>query len=347
MKKLVSRVTDLLNFTAIAGLLLAYISPYVNPQEFWPIAFFGLNFQLLGIFNLLLIALWIKRKKKRVVYNILVLLIGLPYLNRNFQFNNSTLPEEKFSIVSFNTHVQRVYNGGNTTNAIENYLKENDIEIAVLLEWLDAKGTISKTAYPHQQFVQLNTKRNKNRYGLNFVSKYPIAHWEQIRYSNFSNNLAAFFDVELDDQTIRVVAVHLQSNGVNSSDYQEFITGIDNKEEVQRRAKMLIGRLKNSFQKRASQVKIIEEVIEESPYPVLVVGDFNDTPQSFAYETLRGKRKDAFVEQGSGMGPTYRKPIELLRIDYILFDEQFTCTSFKETSEIESDHKLLQASFTY
>jgi endonuclease/exonuclease/phosphatase family metal-dependent hydrolase len=346
VKKILSRFTDLINFTAITGLLLAYASPYVNPQDFWPIAFFGLNFQLLGIFNVLLIIIWIKRKKKRVFYNLLVFIIGLPYFNRNFQFNNEPLGGEKFSIVSFNTHVQSVYNGGNTTQDIQDYLIDKDVELAVLLEWLDGKGSISKDAFPHQQFVALNTKRNKHRYGLNFVSKYPIAHWEQIRYSNFSNNLAAFFDVALEDQTVRVIAVHLQSNGVKSSDYQEFITGIDNK-KVQQKAKRLIGRLKDSFQKRASQVKIIEEVIEESPYPVLVVGDFNDTPQSYAYETLRGQRKDAFVEQGSGMGSTYRKPIELLRIDYILYDEQLRCTDFIETAAIESDHKLLQASFTY
>jgi endonuclease/exonuclease/phosphatase family metal-dependent hydrolase len=104
-------------------------------------------------------------------------------------------------------------------------------------------------------------------------------------------------------------------------------------------------RLKTQIQRRSEQTKTVVEAINESPYPVIVMGDFNDTPQSYTYQQLKEGRKDAFIEKGSGWGATFLKPFPVLRIDYILHDEELECTSYKCISDIESDHALVEASF--
>jgi endonuclease/exonuclease/phosphatase (EEP) superfamily protein YafD len=73
----------------------------------------------------------------------------------------------------------------------------------------------------------------------------------------------------------------------------------------------------------------------------------NDTPQSFTYELLQKGRKDAFIEKGNGWGATYLKPFPLLRIDYILYDEELTCTDYKRIQAAQSDHALVEASFRW
>ena len=121
---------------------------------------------------------------------------------------------------------------------------------------------------------------------------------------------------------------------VNDKDYRNY-------------AVKFVSRLRTSFDKRAEQTRLVKEAMADCPYPIIVLGDFNDTPQSYTYEQLRDGRQDAFIERGRGWGATFLKPFSLLRIDYILHDKELKCTEFSSTSEIASDHKLIQAGFTF
>ena len=326
------------------GLLLAYLSPFVDPQDFWPIAFFGLTYKAWLLVNIILLILWISFKKKLWLYNALALLIGIQYAAREYQWHDQDPKEEDLAIMVFNTRVQQVYDGSNTSEEINQFLMDSKVDVGILVEWLDKQGTIDKQSFPHQQMVAINTSRDRHRYGLKLVSKYPILNWERLEYPHYSNNVTAYFDLEVGEQIIRVIGTHLQSNSLVASDYQKFIN-LDFDQEYKEHAKSVIGKMRSAMIRRAVQVEKIIEVIEESPYPVIVLGDFNDTPQSYAYQKLKGDRKDAFVSRGKGWGSTYLKPFPLLRIDFMLYDEAFECTAFRTSDHIESDHKLLLAHF--
>lgn len=335
---------DLLNAAAILGLLISYLAPYVDPLDFWPISFFGLTFKFWLVLNIGLLLLWIFLRKKRWMYNGLFLLLGYSFIARNIQFNSPKPLPEDFKVATFNTAVQQIFSEGNTSESIDKYLAENKVDVAVLIEWLDKKGKISKKHFPHQQFAELYAYRNQYNYGLKLVSKHKILHWERIKYNHITNNLAAFFDIEIKGTVVRFVAVHLQSNGISSKDYHKLVN-VELDDEYKEYALDFVKSLKVPIQRRSIQTKTVLEAIENSPYPVVILGDFNDTPQSFTYQQLKQGRKDAFIEKGSGWGATYLKPFPMLRIDYILHDDELSCTSYKCTREIRSDHALVQASF--
>lgn len=99
--------------------------------------------------------------------------------------------------------------------------------------------------------------------------------------------------------------------------------------------------MKHAFLMRSKQVDAIKEFIDKSPYKVIVCGDFNDSPTSYAYRTISGNLKDAFMEAGSGLGRTYVGPMPSLRIDYILGDESFTFYNYYAKSFPFSDHKMV------
>jgi endonuclease/exonuclease/phosphatase family metal-dependent hydrolase len=69
--------------------------------------------------------------------------------------------------------------------------------------------------------------------------------------------------------------------------------------------------------------------IAEIEGPLLVVGDFNTTPQSENYALLRRQLRDAFLDSGRGFGFSYpatpkfgiRLPWPLVRIDYIFHSD--------------------------
>ena len=109
----------------------------------------------------------------------------------------------------------------------------------------------------------------------------------------------------------------------------------------------ILGNIRQAFIKRAEQVEILRNEIENSPYPVIVCGDFNDTPVSYTYKNLKKDLKDSFVESGKGMGTSYQEFILPLRIDFILHDQKLLSDGYQVRDVDYSDHKPVQANLWF
>ena len=175
--------------------------------------------------------------------------------------------------------------------------------------------------------------------GLVTLSKYPIIDKGEIRFSG-SSNLVIFSDIKINNKlTIRVYNCHLQSYSIDPEDYNitdpsEFEA---DKQEIER-ARKITFKLKSGFIFRASQARKLADHIGKSPFPVIVCGDFNDTPVSFTYSKVRGELKDAFVESGWGVSNTYNGKLPSFRIDYIFTDKMFTPVNYIRDKVDFSDH---------
>lgn len=90
---------------------------------------------------------------------------------------------------------------------------------------------------------------------------------------------------------------------------------------------------------RAAQVKEVRELIDTTSHPVILAGDFNDTPHSYVYTAMKGDNlEDSFDEAKFQMGGTFFRTLGLLRIDYIFHSKHFkTLTYYSERSDL-SDH---------
>jgi len=87
--------------------------------------------------------------------------------------------------------------------------------------------------------------------------------------------------------------------------------------------------------------------------PVILTGDFNDTPNSWVYELFDDKLKNGFATAGWGLGTTYgeyslkqRAPhelsfliIDVLRIDHIFCSRQFEIKKAHVLPFSDTDHK--------
>ena len=117
------------------------------------------------------------------------------------------------------------------------------------------------------------------------------------------------------------------------------------KENIKKSILGIITRMKNSYQKRAEEAGVIKEHIIQSPYPLIVCGDFNDTPLSYSYHAIKGKLTDAFSRSGKGIGNSFVK-IPTLRIDYILHDNEFKSTNYQRHNQVLSDHYAVSCEIT-
>ena len=140
-------------------------------------------------------------------------------------------------------------------------------------------------------------------------------------------------------EVIRVFNLHLQSNSISALTDKVAAEGNIQEKETWLNIRGIVGRFKRAAQLRARQAEEIALKIAQSPHPVIVGGDFNDTPQSYTYHTLVKELNDTFKQCGRGIGSTYSGKIPALRIDYVLSSKHFKSIRHKTyTRRTFSDH---------
>ena len=148
-----------------------------------------------------------------------------------------------------------------------------------------------------------------------------------------------FTDLLINSDTIRVYNCHLQSYRLREAEINT-IDSIDFNNHPKTKEKLMVLSLKfkEALIKRAEQAATLREHLNKSPYPVIVCGDFNDTPVSFTYRTVKGDLEDSFTQSGKGTANTYHGKLPSFRIDYILYSPIFISFNFKVSSINHSDH---------
>ncbi len=175
-------------------------------------------------------------------------------------------------------------------------------------------------------------------WGVAIYSKYPIIGSGHIDFHGTSNSVI-WADIAVQRDTVRVFNAHLQTTSITATD-QEYIENMDFVGDSTRSAKMkqIIGRMRDNYVIRAGQADSLSANIKISPYPVVVCGDFNDTPMSYAYRRINKQLRDSFREAGNGYGYTYRGFFDMLRIDYIMHSKTIECVEYASPSFDWSDH---------
>ena len=333
---LINKLLYLINSISLLTLLLSYLSPYISPTFFWPISFFGLVFPILYLVNLAFFIYWLIGFKKPMWANLIILLIGIGNISNYFGTSpNSNSSEENTKVLSYNVRLFNRYGWIPKENVRENifaFFTEEDADILCIQEFY-TPNEIPDLNYPYRH---IGLQNKKSQWHMAIYSKYP-----QIKKKTVSikgermNNTCIYSDMIINEDTIRVYNIHLASNWFKNSDYL-FIQN-PQKEKIKEGLKGIASRLKNSFIKRAEEVAVIKEHIKTSPYPIILCGDFNDTPLSFAYKSIKGDLVDAFTVCGKGIGDSFVK-IPALRIDYIFHDEELKSSNYKKHKKVLSDH---------
>ncbi len=344
VRKIVKHLLKAFSILAAACLLLSYLSAFISPAKFWPIAFFGLFFQVFLLANIFFLVFWIIVKKKFFIAHLAVLLLGIPYLGSFIQLRGKpdTVNENALKIVSYNVHTFNAMLGENTGTDIAKFLNDEDVDIACLQEFFTYTDKQPKEQdftqllhnLPHNHIFYNVTKRNSS-FGLAIFSRFPIVGRGEFRFPESSNG-AIYADVDVNGKIIRVYNNHLQSNSFNLS---KTLSRFSKEDERINELVNASYKIKAAFVKRAEQVDRISSHITSSPYPSIVCGDFNDTPVSYTYRTMKGKLNDAFKTAGRGVPSTYRGFFPSFRIDYIFYDNSMNANNFEVLSNITySDH---------
>lgn len=358
-----------INIVLIVSLFISYSAQWISPRHFWPIAFFGMAYPALAILNFLFVIHWLFRRRKFVIYPAISILLGISMISRfvgtgsNVELSNAST----FKVLTYNVHVFGRYikdHQGEThfeRNEIIKFVKEQQPDILCMQEFRnlnkgDKENNIqlfSEQCGFKYHFEERYTKKSTSFFQVIF-SKYPIKNSGCISSITGEDEITAtYIDVEITGKIIRVYNTHLQSYKISSDTYliRNSLNNLDvskteNQEKITRTSKHFAKKFKKAFEKRASQIDALKQHMDQSPYPIILAGDFNDTPSSYAYGQLRHDLDDAFVETGSGFGQTYIGPYPSFRIDFILHSPELNNHQFDTWQIKYSDHYPISAVFS-
>jgi len=344
------------NFLAVAALLFSYLAPLVNPSRFFTPALFGLAYPYLLLANLVLVCYWLIRLKKEILISLLGILVGWNHLNNLLPLNpkRSEVPENitssrLFKVLSYNVRTFDRFEWDrdpDTRGGIFGFIKGQEPDIVCFQEYY-ASGGRGQTQeeisgllrfLPESAIYFTTDPANRGGLGIATYSRYPIIKQSRIPFHSVAN-AAMYTDIRFREDTIRVFNVHLQSIRFRQENYA-FIDSvrISYNDRQLREIKDIGSQLKTAFALRSEQAEMISNYIRESPYPVIVTGDFNDTPQSYAYRQIRKGLHDAFRQSGRGFGNTYAGELPSFRIDFILYSKPLVPFDFNRMKEVYSDH---------
>lgn len=336
------------------------MAAYINPNSFWPLSIFGLAFPFIMFVNLLFVLVWIGRKKWFVVIPLFVFLFGLPQLKNVFAFN--LLPVEKtnleapLKVMTYNVRNFDLYNWSHNQQSktkIYETIKSEHPDIICFQEFYTDESEkfnnikqLNEMGYKYYKFSVELKLRKVEKWGIAIFSKFPIQQDGLFLKSKFPTVYdfypyrGVYADVLFQDRKVRIVTTHLQSVYLQADDY-ELIKNVKKEKDINsiQKAKGLIFKLKKAFQRRANQALELNQFLQSNPdIPIILCGDFNDTPASFSYFKGTKGLKDAFISSGFGVGRTYNGPIPALRIDFIMYNKLLKPIRTKVIKNQVSDH---------
>lgn len=353
MKRILPYILLIINSFAAIALLLSYLSTIISPEKIFWLPFFGILYPVSLIFNIIFVIFWVWRKKWVFLLSFLIIIAGYGNLTNIFAVNTSSKDQlsaqTPIKLVSYNVRVFDLYNwthNSQTRDNIFNYITHQNADILCFQEFfndktnqfttLDSLIKSQKARDVHAEYTVVS--KGIHQFGIATFSRYPIINRGSIKFSN-TKNITIYSDIKILDDTVRVYNNHLQSNQFSPDDYLliDNISGTNNKGRWVNIFPVL-RKMALAYAKRAHQAETIAAHVENSPYPVIVCGDFNDTPISYTYKTIRGSLTDAHLNSGFGFGLTIARSFPSFRIDYILHDKNIKSSNFNRDIVPYSDH---------
>ena len=322
------------NLLAAFLLLISFILPYLPPRSFPTLSLLSLVVSLLIIVNIIFAIYWAIQFRRRFFVSFTVLLISYFYFNVFYEVSSvgdASQYKNTLSVLSYNVRLFNAYEKNPKADApqiISEMLFEESPDVVCVQEYYKP-NTIDFSMYPHQY---IHFKSEKAKLGHAIFSKYPLINTGAFDFEETYNN-TLYADVVKDTDTIRIYSLHLQSLGIIPR--VSFLQESDNEK--------LRKRVSRAFEMQQNQVEAILEHKSKTKHPVILSGDFNNTPFSYSYRKLKDGMQDAFRERGNGLGTTFKFEKYPMRIDYIFASEGLEILLFDTLKKTFSDHYAVRA----
>lgn len=277
---------------------------------------------------------------------LLSLILGLPFVLATYGLNFSKVEAIKpITVLSYNVNGFNVVDSkvGSNQDFVD-WVVGFDADIKVIQEFYtndrdkgkDFTSAFKKKGY-HFYVSPGQSLALGHIHGMAIFSKYPIIASGKLMPEIKGINNVIYADILYQGDTVRIYNIHLHSMGINPENAFQTL-------KLEGDWRQVMHQLTHGASKRAVQIAKCWDHISTSPYPVIIAGDFNELPYSYAYWKFRRSFKNAFEAKGSGFGFTMNSKLFFLRIDNIFFGNGLIASQFTTHRKIKySDHFPISA----
>ncbi|MBS1589383.1 MAG: endonuclease/exonuclease/phosphatase family protein [Bacteroidetes bacterium] len=354
----------LCNIGVVIWLVLCHFASITPPTALRYIALFSLTTPFAIVANMGFVLFWLFSNSGKwfSLLSLTILLFCIKMIPAIFGYhyfskNNWEKDSLSFKLMTWNVHAMGTFNSPHEKEhalGIVEVLQEEQPDILCIPEYgkpVDnkrkdyTKTIINNGHYPFFKFNVDNSFGTQVDIGTAIFSRYPIVHYQAHQLSTYIYLVEA--DIDINEHIVRFGVMHLHSFGLSDED-KAIIEGVkyeQNKGDIIK-SRSFLWKFNEAYIHRAEEAEKARALIDQSPYPIVVCGDFNDLPFSYTYATIRGNLNDAFAELGRGLGRTYNQIVPTLRIDHLLYSgNDFKIKAFKTRYSDWSDHSAVIANF--
>lgn len=367
MKKLLSKLFIACYAGIITLYLVSCLAPSLHAGKFWFVALLGLGFHALLFLVFTCMVFAAIMRSPWVFISMAALALSWQQVSSAFGVHTAAFsyakPEKTLRILSWNVSFwdedNRDSKGGvSFRDKMMDLVESQNADILCFQEFFECRDpkyyamnipSLEKMGFRyHYFFPSLSRHNGIFQNGIVIFSRFPVIDSAQFTYGE--NNAAErliYVDIKIREQTFRVLTTHLQSVQFNTADYQNLAKIKNSGDSALGATRSIFAKLRKGYGFRSNQAEMVRRHINESPYPVIMCGDFNDVPNSYTYLTIKGDLQDAFLKQGYGMSSTFRFISPTLRIDYIFADRSFNVDQYARLKVPYSDHYPIIADLSY
>ena len=297
---------------------------------------------------IILIILIFLKSRRTLLIPIVALLFSIPGIIKSYSFGENKGKDAQIKVMTYNVGVFRDYKVKERTvsdvkKSLAKLVKEQNPDVLCLQE---SGKWPNNTLQTFSQIIGYKYYTANLKNGNSYFSKYPITNVDIFK----DDNVKKFADIKKininKDDYFYLVNCHFNSFGISSQEI-EYINDTKNiVKDSETYGKSVVKKLMRGFKIRPQNIDVLLKKLPKDGTPVVICGDFNDTPMSYTYnQMLNAGLKDAFITASRGIGKTYCGALPLLRIDYFWYNDHIEVFDYNRIKQTSSDHYPLVMTF--
>lgn len=353
MKKMARLLLLAVNVVLVLLLWGSTLAGMVAPSRFMWFSFLSYGCHIFLLLNAAFALIWLLKGRRECLVSLIGIGVRIGFVPLYVQLGGNSDPVQEadrnlLTVMSCNIHH---FQGRNDDPGV---MQENAVRfLAIVDEEQPDVMCVQEFFEPGKVNVGDSLKARGYRYrygahmsrtgvpsGVSLFSRHPID------YVGEAGSCGIYYaDIIKRETIVRVVPVHLKSYELTEADHEEFERMVHGDIDTSA-VRSAMGKFRAAILGHEEEWDgCLRRVIDESPRPIVVAGDFNDTPASRICCQMRKHLRDTYVEQGRGLGATYHGRFPHFRIDYIWHSESVKALRYKRIRSDISDHYPIIATF--
>ena len=348
-RRVISLIMALVAVLGVVMAVMSWLCCLVSPANAPVLQFFGMAFWPIFAFNVVMLVLLAIARSKKIFLSLLALVVSIPGLMKSYSFGKAS-DEDGIKVMSYNVHIFQDISGKRTAEAFADdvigMVRKESPDVLCIQEfssYISQKSRVycMKKFAAEVGFEHIYYNEDNDNLGRNVIfSNYPLSPLSPNLSSKSNDVNGIMVEVDAGEKGRFAIAdVHLLSFKITDKELDELLADNSDSEVTKKRGRSLFNKMIYAFEHRASDVNDMLASIPKDDTPVIVCGDFNDTPVSYVCQKMtHAGFYDAFIKSGHGIGATYLGKLPWFRIDYIWINKRVNSLSYNKIDFKGSDH---------